>query len=169
VPLDEQDRSLWDRGRIQEGTRLLQEALARGASGPYPVQAAIAALHDEAQSTEATDWVQIRELYGVLLRLADSPMARLSHAIAGAMVDGPASGLEALEALTADPRLAGSHRLEAARAHLLERAGRRAEAVAHYHRAADRTTSTPERNYLLLRAARLAEAVEPERTVRVRR
>jgi len=157
IPLDEQLRSAWDRARIAEGREILQRALTRGAVGPYQVQATIAALHDEAPTLEDTDWEQIRELYELLIRLHDSPMTRLSHAIALAMVKGPAAGLVALDGLAADPHLATSHRLDAARAHLLERAGRHDEAIELYHRAAKRTTSTPERNYLLLHAARLNE------------
>jgi RNA polymerase sigma factor (sigma-70 family) len=157
VPLDQQDRTLWDRDVIAEGVALLTATLARGAVGPYQVQAAIAAVHDEAPSTEDTDWPQILGLYGLLMRMSDNPMVALSHAIATAMVHGPAAGLERLDALAGDPRLAGHHRLDAVRAHLLERAGDRAGAIAHYRRAAERTTSTSERDYLLTHAARLDE------------
>jgi RNA polymerase sigma factor (sigma-70 family) len=157
IPLDEQDRSSWDQAAIGEGQRVLQQALARRAAGPYQIQAAIAALHDEAPGTEETDWLQIRGLYSLLRRLNDSPMVRLSEAIATAVIEGPAAGLAALEVLSADPRLADHHRLDAARAHLLERAGERETAIEYYRRAAARTTSTPERNYLLIHAARLDE------------
>jgi len=157
VPLDEQDRSAWDRHAIDEGDRVLQRALARGMVGPYQIQASVAALHDAAPSTDATDWPQILALYGLLRRVDDSPMARLSEAIALAMVEGPAAGLAALDQAAADPRLADHHRLDAARAHLLERAGDRSAAIACYHRAAARTGSISERNYLLLHAARLAD------------
>ena len=157
IPLDEQDRSRWDRARICEGQRTLQRALARGATGPYQIQAAIAALHDDARSGDETDWRQIRELYELLLRFQDSPMARLSRAVAIAMVDGPIAGLTALDELAADSQLATSHRLDAVRAHLLERAGDREGAIRHYRQAAQRTTSTPERNYLMLHGARLSE------------
>jgi RNA polymerase sigma factor (sigma-70 family) len=163
IPLDEQDRASWNRVAIDEGQRVLQQALSRRAAGPYQIQAAIAALHDEAPGTDDTDWPQIRGLYGVLRRLNDSPMVRLSEAIALAMVEGPAAGLAALEVLSADPRLVDHHRLDAARAHLLERAGDRDAAIANYRRAADRTTSTPERTYLLLHAARLSEAADRRR------
>ena len=155
VPLDAQDRSLWNRDKVAEGTRLLESALACGAPGPYQIQAAISALHDEAASVECTDWAQIRALYDRLVIVADSPMARLSRAIATAMVDGAAAGLAELEALSTDPLLAQSHRLAAARGHLLERAGRNREAADAYRSAANRTTSTPERTYLLLRAAQV--------------
>lgn len=157
IPLDAQDRSLWDQGAIAEGVALLTATLPRGAVGPYQLQAAIAAVHDEAPSTEATDWPQILELYGVLMRMSDNPMVTLNHAIATAMVHGPATGLERLDALAKDPRLEGHYRLDAVRAHLLERAGDREGALKHYRRAAERTTSLAERNYLLSHAARLSE------------
>jgi len=115
VPLDQQDRSLWDRAAIEEGIALVTEALPRGAVGPYQVQAAIAAVHDEAESVEATDWPQILGLYGLLLRMSDSPMVALNHAVAIAMVHGPAAGLERLDAVAHDPRIAGHHRLDAVR------------------------------------------------------
>jgi RNA polymerase sigma factor (sigma-70 family) len=158
IPLDEQVRSLWNRGRIGEGKQILERSLAQGAVGPYQVQAAIAALHDEAPSIEATDWPQILALYDQL-QFNDNPMARLSRAIALAMVNGPAAGLAALDELAVDPRLSNHHRLAAARAHLLERAARHAEAIDEYRRAAERTANTPERNYLLLRAARLSDSL----------
>jgi RNA polymerase sigma factor (sigma-70 family) len=158
VPLDEQARSLWDRAAIAEGVALVSETLPRGAVGPYQLQAAVAAVHDEAPSAEATDWPQILALYSVLRRMSDNPMVELNHAIATAMVHGPRAGLERLDTLEADPRLAAHHRLDAARAHLLERAGDIAAAIPLYHRAAARTTSTAERNYLLTRAARLSDA-----------
>jgi len=157
VPLDEQDRTLWDRGAIAEGVALISETLPRGAVGPYQLQAAIAAVHDEAATAEDTDWAEILGLYGLLQRMSDNPMVTLNHAIALAMVHGPPAGLERLDAIAADPRIAGHHRLDAVRAHLLERAGDRDGAVACFERAADRTTSLPERNYLLTRAARLRE------------
>jgi RNA polymerase sigma factor (sigma-70 family) len=157
VPLDAQDRSLWNRDKVAQGTRLLESALACGAPGPYQIQAAISALHDEAASVECTDWAQIRALYDRLVIVADSPMARLSRAIATAMVDGATAGLAELETLSTDPLLAQSHRLAAARGHLLERAGRNREAADAYRSAANRTTSTPERTYLLLRAAQVGD------------
>lgn len=161
VPLDEQDRSRWDREAIAEGVALVTEAMSRGPVGPYRLQAAIAALHDEAASTEATDWPQILALYGVLLRLDDNPMVALSHAIALAMVHGPAAGLRRVAEIEADPRLAGSHRLDAVRGHLHERAGEREAAQACYLRAAERTASTAEREYLLVRAGRLRDEHAP--------
>jgi RNA polymerase sigma factor (sigma-70 family) len=158
IPLDEQDRTLWDRGLIDEGVALVSDALARGPVGPYQLQAAVAAVHDEAPRAEDTDWPQILALYGVLERMSDNPMVSLNRAVAAAMVHGPAAGLALLEALDADPRLRGHHRLDAVRAHLHETAGDAERAVAHYRAAAERTASAPERNYLLVKAARLAAA-----------
>ncbi len=157
VPLDEQDRTLWDRGAIAEGVALISETLPRGAVGPHQLQAAIAAVHDEAATAAETDWAQILGLYGLLQRMSDNPMVTLNHAIAVAMVHGPSAGLERLDAIAADPRVAGHHRLDAVRAHLLERAGDRDGAVACFQRAAERTTSLAERNYLLTHAARLRD------------
>ena len=157
IPLTEQDRSLWDQTAIAEGVALVTATLSKGSIGEYQLQAAIAAVHDEAARAEDTDWPQILALYGVLKRLSDNPMVTLNHAIATAMVEGPAAGLELLKALDADERLAGHHRLDAVRAHLLERAGDREGAIAHYRTAAGRTTSLPERNYLMTQAARLSE------------
>jgi predicted RNA polymerase sigma factor len=155
IPLDEQDRALWNREAISEGVALVSRALPRGAVGPYQLQAAIAAVHDEAPSAQDTDWEEILALYGVLLRMSDNPIVALNHAVAHAMVHGPAAGLERMDALAGDARLRGTHRFEAARAHLLERAGRNDEAMIAYRSAAERTTSTPERDYLMLRAAKL--------------
>ncbi len=155
IPLDQQDRARWDRAAIEEGTALVTAALGRSAVGPYRVQAAIAALHDEAPCAEATDWRQILCLYDVLLALDEHPLVRLNRAVVLAMVEGPAAGLAAIEELAADARLAGHHRVAAARAHLLERAGDAVGAAAQYHLAAARTASTAERDYLLLRAAQL--------------
>jgi RNA polymerase sigma factor (sigma-70 family) len=153
VPLPEQDRSRWDGDRITEGVRVLQRALAVGRRGEYQLQAAIAALHDDAPTPEETDWPQILEWYDELLALTDNPLAALSRAVAVAEVHGPAAGLASLDDL--DGRLRGHHRLDAVRAHLLEQHGDPAAAQAHYRRAADHTTSTAERQHLLKRAARL--------------
>jgi RNA polymerase sigma factor (sigma-70 family) len=160
IPLDEQDRTRWDAGAIAEGVALVSAALRQGSVGEYPLQAAIAAVHDEAARAEDTDWPQILALYGVLKRMSDNPMVALNHAIAAAMVHGPRVGLDLLAPLDDDERLSGSHRLDAVRAHLLERAGERAAAVALYRTAAERTTSVPERNYLMMRAARLSEVAQ---------
>ena len=156
IPLDEQDRTLWDRAAIAEGVALVTKALSNGSIGAYQLQAAIAAVHDEAARVEDTDWPQILALYGLLKRISDNPMVTLNHAIATAMVHGPSAGLQLLEPLDRDDRLAGNHRLDAVRGHLFERIGDRAAAIAHYRAAADRTTSIPERNYLLTKAAKLA-------------
>ena len=155
IPLDEQDRSLWNRGQIAEGTGLVTEALTGGPAGWYAIQAAVAAVHDEAPSAEQTDWPQILALYDALKGVSDNPMVALNHAVAAAMVHGPAAGLELLDGLDRDRRLAGHYRLDAVRGHLLERAGNRAGALAHYRAAAEGTASLPERNYLLTKAARL--------------
>jgi RNA polymerase sigma factor (sigma-70 family) len=155
IPLAEQDRSLWDKPAILEGVALVSAALSSGSVGPYQLQAAIAAVHDEAPSAEDTDWPQILALYSLLERMSDNPMVMLNRAIAIAMVQGAHAGLERLDALDADGRLGDHHRLAATRAHLLEMAGDPTAAIEHYRAAASRTTSIPEQRYLLARAARL--------------
>jgi RNA polymerase sigma factor (sigma-70 family) len=155
VPLQEQGRKLWNKDQIAEGVELISATLPKGAVGQYQLQAAIAAVHDEAERAENTDWPQILALYEVLKRMSDNPMVRLNHGVAAAMVHGPAKGLELLDALETDARIAEHHRLHAVRAHLLELAGHRAEAAAQYRAAASKTASLPERNYLLTKAARL--------------
>jgi len=154
IPLDEQDRTLWDQKMITEGIALVSDALSRGSIGAYQLQAAIAAVHDEAARAEDTDWPQILALYDLLKRSSDNPMVALNHAIAAAMVRGPAIGLELLDALDADARMRGHHRLDAVRAHLLDMTGDHERASALYRAAAERTTSIPERNYLITKAAR---------------
>ncbi|MGW6599809.1 RNA polymerase sigma factor [Streptomyces sp. NPDC055036] len=156
VPLAEQDRGLWDTRAIDEGTALLTATLPKGPLGPYQVQAAVAAVHDEAATVEDTDWPQILALYGVLEQLSASPVVSLNRAVAVAMVRGADAGLGILKDLEADGRLAGNHRLYVARAHLLEMAGDRQGALENYREAAHRTTSLPERHYLTLRATRVA-------------
>jgi predicted RNA polymerase sigma factor len=141
---------------ISEGIELLTAALARGSVGLYQLQAAIAAVHDEAERAEDTDWPQILALYELLNRVSSGPMVTLNHAIAAAMVHGPAKGLELLRALDSDPRIASHYRLDAVRAHLFEKMGHHEAAIKHYRIAAARTTSIPERNYLMTQAARLA-------------
>jgi RNA polymerase sigma factor (sigma-70 family) len=153
VPLEEQDRTRWDRDRIAEGVGLVTEALARGPVGPYQLQAAIAAVHDEAESVPATDWPQVLALYELLEQVAPSPAVTLNRAVAVAMVHGPAAGLDLLATLAADRRMAHHHRLLATRAHLLELAGDRDAAAAGYRAAASRTASLPERRHLTARAA----------------
>lgn len=160
VPLDEQVRSLWDQSLIAEGIALVSQALSSGTIGAYQLQAAIAAVHDEAASADDTDWPQILALYGLLRRMSDNPMVALNHAVAAAMVHGPRAGLELLALLDADARIAGHYRLDAVRAHLWEMAGDAARAVAHYRAAAERTASLPERNYLTTKAARVGAAQE---------
>ncbi len=158
IPLPRQDRTLWDQTKISEGVALLTTALAKGSIGAYQLQAAVAAVHDEAARPEDTDWPQILALYELLQRMSGNPMVMLNRAIAAAMVHGPSKGLELLRVLDSDQRLAGHHRLDAVRAHLLEMAGDHETAVMHYRIAAGRTTSIPERNYLLTQAARLGGA-----------
>jgi RNA polymerase sigma factor (sigma-70 family) len=156
IPLVQQDRALWDRQQIEEGVALLSATLPKGAVGPYQLQAAIAAVHDEAARAEDTDWPQILALYDLLRRMSDNPMVTLNHAIAAAMVHGAAKGLELLDELKDDGRVAEHHRLDAVRAHLLELAGDLEGAARHYRMAAAKTANLPERNYLLTQAARLA-------------
>jgi predicted RNA polymerase sigma factor len=155
IPLDKQDRTLWNRQAITEGVALITDTLSKGSIGAYQLQAAIAAVHDEAARAEDTDWPQILALYGLLKRMSDNPMVTLNHAIASAMVHGPRAGLELLKGLDVDGRLRGHHRLDAVRAHLLEMAGDHDAAIAHYRAASTRTTSIPERDYLMTQAARL--------------
>ncbi|HEV2835872.1 MAG TPA: RNA polymerase sigma factor [Pyrinomonadaceae bacterium] len=156
IPLAQQDRTLWDKKQIAEGIDLISATLPKGSVGPYQLQAAIAAVHDESERVEDTDWPQILALYEVLKRMSENPMVRLNHAVAAAMVHGPTKGLALLTELETDARIANHHRLYAVRAHLLELAGRRDEAVANYRAAAMKTASLPERNYLLRQAAQLA-------------
>jgi len=156
IPLDRQDRTLWDGAEIAEGLELLTAALSKGSVGLYQLQAAIAAVHDEAVRAEDTDWPQILALYELLRRVSPGPMVTLNHAIATAMVHGPAQGLQLLTALDADPHLAGHYRLAAVRAHSLEKMGDYEGALQHYRVAAAQTTSIPEQNYLMAQAARLA-------------
>ena len=157
IPLDEQDRSLWDRHAIAEGVALVTDALSQGSVGAYQLQAAIAAVHDEAARAEDTDWPQILALYGLLERMSDNPMVALNHAIAAAMVHGPEAGLDLLEALDDDARCGPLSARRRARPPA--RDGRRpTPALAHYRAAAGGTASIPERNYLMTKAARLGEA-----------
>ncbi|MPV38087.1 RNA polymerase sigma factor [Georgenia subflava] len=155
VSLADQDRALWDADAVAEGTALLTEALSRGRPGAYQLQAAIAAVHDEARTAEDTDWAQILALYDLLERLGDNPVVHLNRAVATAMVHGPRVGLALIGELESDPRMARSHRLEAVRAHLLQMAGEPVAAAEHYRRAARMTTSPPEQRYLRARAEAL--------------
>jgi len=156
IPLVKQERSLWDRALIDEGVALISATLSRGSIGAYQLQAAIAAVHDEALRVEDTDWPQILALYGLLERMSDNPMVTLNRAVAVAMVHGPRAGLELLATLAGDPRLRDHYRLAAVRAHMHEMAGDADAAVADYLAAARRTASVPERDYLSTQAARLA-------------
>ena len=149
VPLEEQDRSRWDHKRIEEGVALVSRTLAESPPGPYLLQAAIAAIHDEAPSTDETDWPQVLMLYKILDRMFPNPIVTLNRAIATAMVHGPEAGLELLASLDKDKRVAGHYRLDAVRAHLLDMAGEHEQAREHYRKAAKRTFSLPEREYLL--------------------
>jgi predicted RNA polymerase sigma factor len=155
VPLAEQDRDRWDRAAIAEGVDLVTRALADSPLGPYQIQAAIAAVHDEAPSADATDWPQILALYELLERVAPNPMVTLNRAVAVAMVHGPDAALALLASLDTDGRMVEHHRLESVRAHLLEMAGDVEAARAAYRHAARGTASVPERRYLEARAARV--------------
>jgi RNA polymerase sigma factor (sigma-70 family) len=161
VPLDEQRRELWDKALIAEGVSLITRTLGTVPVGPYQLQAAIAAVHDEAPTAEETDWPQILALYEVLGQVAPGPMVTLSRAVALAMVRDPKAGLALLGTLEADDRMAHTHRLESVRAHLLERAGEMVAARESYLRAARMTASVPEQRYLALRAARLHRLTPP--------
>ncbi|MET7436796.1 DUF6596 domain-containing protein [Streptomyces sp. NPDC005568] len=155
IPLDEQDRGLWDKAAIEEGVALVTWALSRRSPGPYQLRAAIAAVHDEADSPDSTDWPEILGLYDVLVHLVPSPVERLNRAVAVGMVHGPAAGLAELDALA--PELTTGHRLDSVRAHFLERAGDPEAARAAYESAAAKTLSLPEQRYLRARAARLGD------------
>lgn len=168
IPLTAHNRSLWNRELIAEGVALISDTLSRGSIGAYQLQAAIAAVHDEAARAEDTDWPQILALYGLLKRMDDNPMVVLNHAIAEAMVHGPRAGLKLLDALDSDLRMATHHRLAAVRAHLLELAGDSRAAIAHYQAAAARTTSIPERNYLVTQAAKLTASATDENRAAMR-
>lgn len=170
IPLAEQDRALWDLAEIREGKALVEQALAAGPVGPYQVQAAIAALHDEANSHEATDWAQILALYDVLERLAPGPMVTLNRAVAVANVHGPNAGLTVLDTVSGDERMSQTHRLDAVRGHLLELAGDHDAARQSYRRAMTGTTSVAEQRYLSLREASLRErSVEKTKEIATRR
>jgi RNA polymerase sigma factor (sigma-70 family) len=162
IPMAEQDRTLWNAAFIAEGVQLVTNALSRGVPGPYQLQAAIAALHDEAPTAEETDWPQITALYELLMRGSGNPMIALNHAVAAAMSRGPEAGLDLLEGLAGDDRLSGDHRLHAVRAHLLEMSGDGQGARAAYREAARRAMSLPQQRYLHARAARLEPDV-PDR------
>jgi RNA polymerase sigma factor (sigma-70 family) len=155
VPMAEQNRSLWNADYISEGIALITDALPRGPAGPYQLQAAIAAIHDEAPAIEATDWPQIVELYELLLQMSDNPVVALNHAVAVAMARGPQAGLDLLAELETDQRIAADHRLAAVRAHLLEMTGDRAQARDAYLVAAQRTLNLAQQRFLHAQAARM--------------
>jgi RNA polymerase sigma factor (sigma-70 family) len=155
IPLDEQNRSLWRPELIDEGVAILERTLPGRVPGPYALQAAMAALHDEAPSAEATDWPQILVLYRLLERETNNPVVTLNAAVAEAMVKGPAAGLAAIDRLLRSGRQLDAQRVAAVRAHLLERDGQLSEAIDEYQAAARGTRSTPERDYLNARARRL--------------
>ncbi len=158
VLLEDQDRGLWDQAMIAEGLALVRRALAGGAPpSPYAVQAAIAALHDEARTAADTDWRQIAALYAVLAHLSPSPVVELNHAVALAMVDGPAAALRRVDALAARGVLAGYDALPAVRADLLRRLGRAAEARGAYEDALRLARHAPERRFFQRRLAELAD------------
>ncbi len=153
VPLEDQDRSQWDRVAIEEGVAVLERALRRREPGPYQIQAAIAACHATAADAAATDWTEIAALYGELARATRSPVVELNRAVAVGMADGPGAGLRLVDALDASGALAGYHLLAATRADLLRRAGRDAEAAVAYRVAISQTPSATERRYLERRLA----------------
>jgi RNA polymerase sigma factor (sigma-70 family) len=156
IPMAEQDRALWDKDAIDEGIALVTAALPRGPTGPYQLQAAIAAVHDEAESAEATDWRQIAALFGVLLRLDDSPVVALNHAVAVSMVAGPKAGLELVQRLGGDARINGDRRFHAVRGHLLEMAGDNSAAIDAYRAAAAAATNLQQQRYLNQQVTRLS-------------
>ncbi|MBM4531805.1 RNA polymerase sigma factor [Rhodococcus hoagii] len=159
VLLEDQDRAVWDRPLIEEGSALVLVSLTGGPPGAYGVQAAIAALHDEAPDVASTDWPQIVALYDVLLRLVPSPVVAMSRAVAVAMRDGPAAGLALLDELSEEPQLRAHHPYVAARAELLARLGRREEAAAEYRRALDLVGTDPERDHLRNRLQAMTDRV----------
>jgi RNA polymerase sigma-70 factor (ECF subfamily) len=148
VLLEDQDRSRWDRAKIHEGIKLLDQAIRRGPAGPYRFQACIAALHAVAPTAEATDWRRITLLYDQLMAVADSPVVALNRAVAVAMVEGPAAGLDLMDTLAASGTLDSYHLLHAARGDLLRRLGRAPEAAAAYRRALELATNPVEQTFL---------------------
>ncbi|WP_337170215.1 DUF6596 domain-containing protein [Gemmatimonas aurantiaca] len=160
IPLDEQDRTRWNRTDIAEGIRLVEQALTSDAAGPYGIQAAIAALHAEAPDTATTDWAQILALYTVLEHMTGNPMVSLNRTIAVAMVDGPHAALSLLDTVAQNAQLADHHRVDAVRAHFHDMMGNHERAAHHYRLAAERTTSLPERHHLIAKAQRARHRVD---------
>ncbi len=163
VPLEEQDRGLWDGDAIKEATTLLDATLRRGQPGPYQLQAAIAACHATATDAGATNWHEIAQLYGQLSRLLPTPVVALNRAVAVAMADGPAAGLELVESLERSGDLAGYHLLSATRADLLRRLGRHAEAADAYRTALELATTDAQRHYLTRRLDETAHDAQGRR------
>jgi RNA polymerase sigma-70 factor (ECF subfamily) len=159
VLLEQQDRGLWDRAQIAEGGALVERALTSRRFGPYSLQAAIAAVHCEAPSAEATDWPQIAGLYDVLLRVSPSPVIELNRAVAIAMRDGAQAGLDLVDAILAHGNLCDYHLAHAARADLLRRLGRKDEAAGAYRRTLELVNQEPERRFV---EGRLAELMNIE-------
>ncbi len=157
IPMAEQDRGRWDAALIEEGVALLTSTLSQGPPGPYQLQAAIAAVHDEAPSAAATDWPQILALYELLLQISDNPVTVLNYAVAVAMTRGPRAGLDLLAGLADDQRIVTGHRFHTVRAHLLEMAGDHPAARDSYLEAARRAGSLPHQRYLNAQATRLSE------------
>jgi RNA polymerase sigma-70 factor (ECF subfamily) len=155
IPLEEQDRSQWNRAQIEEGARLVRQAFETRRTGPYALQAAIAALHAEAPSSAATDWAEIVGLYDVLLRMEPSAVIELNRAAAIAMRDDPERGLELIDAILARGDLQDYHLAHAARADLFRRLGRKAEARSAYERALELTVEEPERRLIARRLREL--------------
>jgi RNA polymerase sigma-70 factor (ECF subfamily) len=155
IPLEDQDRSRWNRAQIVEGTALVEHALSSRRIGPYALQAAISAVHAEATDAASTDWPQIVGLYDVLLRAEPSPIIELNRAVAVAMRDGPAAGLELVDAILGRGDLSDYRLAHAARAELCRRLGRIAEARAAYRRALELSHQEPERRFLEQRLAEL--------------
>jgi predicted RNA polymerase sigma factor len=153
--MNEQDRNLWDRELVEEGVALVTAALAQGRAGPYQLQAAIAAVHDEAENAEATDWGRVVGLHDALLKLEDNPIVALNRAVAVSVVHGPRAGLALLAELEADPRVNNDRRFHAARAHFLELNGQPDAALVAYQAAVDRATSLQHQRYLNSQIARL--------------
>jgi predicted RNA polymerase sigma factor len=156
IPLPEQDRALWDQALVAEGVSLIERAMSKGSVGEYQLQAAIAALHDQAQQADDTDWPQIYALYGLLEQMTGNPVVTLNRAVAAAMAHGPSAGLALLDEV--DERLDGHYRVDAVRAHLLEMAGDADAALMHYRAAASRTTSVPEQHYLAKQVSRITSS-----------
>ena len=152
IALAEQDRSLWDQDAIREGVDLVTGALRRGPIGAYQLQAAIAAVHDEAAGSEETDWAEVLALYETLDRVSPNPMATVNRAVAAGMVQGPRAGLDLLATVESDDRIADHHLLYAVRGHLLDRSGDPLGAAEAFTQAARRTGSSPEKRYLAGRA-----------------